>query len=194
MNESANTYKKVIDKELLFEFLMCEGQFVHAGHVKEVTAVIDIVMNKHYNAFPHLFDDLRAAALLYITAKKTDFDPDKDAYNYIYTRARNEVGNNIYRWTKETRIEDNPNFREPGACDDDMDSDLPPACLKYKHYLTGEAEYTVHRIASKDVPDIILWLRVSEDKKTPEPPSYLLRNKASLKILYKLLKDIISTE
>lgn len=184
-------YKITIDKELLFEFLLCSVGEINDEHLRELSKLLDIVIFKHFSSRMDIAEDLKYSALEVILSRREQFNPKMDAYNYLYTIARNEVGNNIYRWTKESRADD----MEPHQCEcsvqeypEELDS-IPSACLKYMRYLTSEADYEVKRIAQKDVTDIIVWLRIHESKVCQCPE--FLRGKNNTGVLYKLIKDII---
>ena len=131
MKESEYTLK--VNKNLLYEFLLCEEEEMGNIHIEEVYKVIDIVIHKYHSAYTNLKSELRGAIFSVILERRSGFNVDKDAYNYIYTQARNEAGNCIYRWTKESKIEDTLNYKEPGSLDDEdiLSLDIPQACLKY---------------------------------------------------------------
>lgn len=190
MNEQ-QAYKVVVKKPLLYEFLLCQTEEINDLHIKEVYKVLDIVMYKHFSSRMDRAEDLKHSAFAIILERRERYNPEQDAYNYIYSQARNEIGNNIYRWTKESRADDMEPFRcECGAEEfpEELDS-IPPACLKYMRYLTGEADFEIKRISQKDVTDIIVWLRYHE-KKTCVCPEFL-RGKNGTGVLYKLIKDLI---
>lgn len=187
-------YRNKINKNILYEFLLCDESEMGNIHIDEVYKVIDIVMHKYYSAYVGFSKDLKAETFALILDRRKGFDPDRDAYNYIFTQARNEIGNNIYRWKKETSIEDDLNVREQGSEIDYDNLDIPPACLKYAHYLTGEADFTTKRIARKDVADMVIYLKVMENKAVQPVPEYFKNRKNVEAILYKLLKDIIDYE
>lgn len=191
-SEKINNYKIKINKNLLYEFLLCDEDEMGNLHIDEVHKVISIVINKHFSAYVSLKTDLIAQTFSVILDRRAGFDPDRDAYNYIYTQARNEIGNNIYRWSKEYKTEDTLNYKEPG-CDIDVETlDLPSAIVKYAHYLSGEADYTIKRIAKKDATDILVFLRVNEKKSVADIPDFLKEKKHSVNVLYKLIKDLIN--
>lgn len=331
-------YKMKINKNLLYEFLLCEEEEMGKVHIEEVYKVIAIVINKYFSSYSYMKSELQAQTFSVILDRRSGFDPDKDAYNYIFTQSRNEVGNClapstkvlckvkgqkkilsiknivnnnlecqvmsysiaenkfefcdvigwhkngvkeiyayyfitpdsefrlrctedhpiltckgykmakdlsfgdtcyvydetenkllwalfrkrstfgrecnvycldvaknhnfvannvvvhncIYRWNKEFHSEDNLNYREPG-CDIDVENlDLPTAIVKYAHYLSGEVDFTIKRVAKKDAIDILLFLKVNERKTIPKAPDFLLENKKSVDVLYKVIKDLIS--
>lgn len=191
-SEKVNNYKIKINKNLLYEFLLCDEEEMGNSHIDEVHKVISIVINKHFSAYISLKTDLIAQTFTVILDRRGGFDPERDAYNYIYTQARNEIGNNIYRWSKEYKTEDTLNYREPG-CDIDVETlDLPSAIVKYAHYLSGEVDYTIKRIAKKDATDILVFLRVNEKKPVSDVPDFLKEKKHSVNVLYKLIKDLIN--
>jgi hypothetical protein len=186
-------YRNEINKELLREFLLCDEDLMGNAHLTEVYKVIDIVIHKYHSDVKSHISDLRAAAFALILERRQRFNPDLDAYNFIFTIARNEVGNNILRWRREFAIEDVMGVKEP-CYNESISSDIPLACAKYVHYLTGEADFTVKRIARKDVADIICYLRCAENKQTAPLPEFLQNRQNSSEILYKLLKDLIQNE
>lgn len=186
-------YSIKVDKELLFEFLMCEDDEVNDTHLAEVKKVMIIVMYKYYSGKVHLKEDLMSEALSIVMSRRKGFDPDKDAYNYLFTQIRNEIGNNIYRWAKETHAEDNLSAKEEGGYDLELleNTDVPPGVIRYQRYLTGEEDFTVKRISRTDVVDIICWLKLHERKTVRQAPTYIPCEQKSINVLYNVLKSLM---
>ena len=161
-------------------------------HLDEVYKVIDLILYKYQSAYKHLFPDLRASVFEVILTRRSRFNPDLDAYNFIYTMSRNEAGNLVLRWTKEFSIEDQMSTQEESYDIDVEGLDIPNACKKYIHYLTGEADYTIKRIARSDVLDLLVYLKMNDSQKDIEIPSYLKNVKNASAKFYKLLKDLLS--
>lgn len=186
-------YKVIVNKDLLYEFLMCDESEMGSEHLEEVYKVIDIVIHKYYMSYISYQNDLRCSTFTTILERRDSFNPDKDAYNYIFTQARNEVGNNIYRWNRENKVEDIISWNEPGEEDADSlsTSDLPPAIIKYYHYLIGEVDFSVKRISRKDATDILVWLKIKEGKSVSSVPEFIVPTEKNVGILYKLIKDLV---
>lgn len=182
-------YGMVINKTLLYEFLLCEEEELGELLFEEVRKVIDVIFRKYFSAYSGQAEDLKKSAFTTVLERRKGYNPDMDAYNYIFTQVRNEIGNNIYRWNRETHIEDNLNVKEEE--DNSYETlNLPSSVIKYQHYLTGEENFTIKRIAKKDVLDIVLWLRINGYKKYPAP-EWLIADKKTLGVMYKLLKELL---
>ena len=59
-SEKVNNYKIKINKNLLYEFLLCDEEEMGNSHIDEVHKVISIVINKHFSAYISLKTDLIA--------------------------------------------------------------------------------------------------------------------------------------
>ena len=44
-------YKVIVNKDLLYEFLMCDESEMGSEHLEEVYKVIDIVIHKYYMSY-----------------------------------------------------------------------------------------------------------------------------------------------
>ena len=186
-------YSIKIDKELLYEFLMCEDDEVNDVHFAEIKKLMIIVMYKYYQGKAYLKEDLMSEAMSIIMSRRKGFDPDRDAYNYLFTQIRNEIGNNIYRWTKEVSSEDNLSCKEEGMYDIETleNTDVPEGVIRYRRYLTGEEDFTVKRISRTDVVDIICWLKLHERKTIKDAPEYIKAEQKSVNVLYNVLKSLM---
>lgn len=191
--EPVPQYKIKIDKTLLEEFLLCEDDEVNYTHFAEIGKLMIIIMYKYYNRYRYMSEDICSAVIATMMERRKGFDPTKDAYNYLYTMARNEAGNIIYRSTKEFHVEDNMSVREEGMYDLDSleNTDVPPAVIRYVHYLTGEEDFTIRRISRTDVVDILLYMKINERKAVKPAPSYVAVDSRTVNVLYALLKTLL---
>jgi len=183
----------VVDKELLYEFLLIDEDLMGAMHLEEVYKVINICLNKYAGAYFNDFSELKGEVFVIMLERRHRFNPGQDAYNYLYTQARNEIGNCIYRWKKEKSIEDAPRKYDKGY-DQNIgeEIDIPEGCKKYIPYLTCEQDFVTKRIARKDVVDLLTWLMCKEKKKKEPLPLSLASEPNVANVLYKLLKDLIN--
>lgn len=185
-------YKIKINKELLYEFLLCDEDEIGQVHMDEVYKVLNIVFNKYSSSYSYMKKEVVSQAFATILDRRAGFNPDMDAYNYLFTMARNEIGNTLYRWNKESHSEDDLNYREPGHDIETEDLDLPASIVKYAHYLSGEMDYTVKRVAKKDAVDILIFLRLNERKHQQKAPEFLKDKKNSIDVLYRIIRELIN--
>lgn len=196
MNDSNLASKKqiVVNKELLTEFLLTEYDLIGNIHMEEVYKVINICLNKYANAYYSDWRELRAEVFSIILDRRGTFNPGLDAYNYIYTQSRNEIGNCLYRWKKINFIPEYPRSAEKGYDQGIEEADIPEPCKKYLPYLVGQENFTLKRIARKDVVDLLVWLMCKENKKKERLPEPLASEKNVASVMYKLLKVIVYNE
>ena len=185
-------YKIKINKEILYEFLLCDEDELGQIHIDEVYKVLNIVFNKYSSSYSYMKKEVCAQAFATMLDRRAGYNPDMCPYNFLYTMARNEIGNVIYRWTKESHSEDDLNYREPGHDIETENLDLPASIVKYAHYLSGEMDFTVKRISKKDAVDILIFLRLNERKPQQKAPDMLRDKKNAVDVLYRIIRELIS--
>lgn len=183
-------YKIKVDKHLVRQFLL--DAKVTKEELKEIDKVINIILIKYNSKYSYLFTELKQYALLAILMKKARFDPTKDAYNYIYTICRNEIGNTVLKLTKETFADDIKSYNE--SLIEWNVAELPEEVERYRTKLIGAEDFKSVRIPKKDILPLILFLRMHESRRAVQLPSFLEETKTSVLILYKLLKELVEDE
>lgn len=187
-------YKYVINKEVLKNFFYAES--ITKEMISEVKKVIFVVMVKHFSYSVNstvdkdLYNDLVQSAYLAILSRRDRYDNKYPAYNYIYTICRNEIGNNLVKLTRGYNIEKINNVR--GSVVDPEDIELPAEINKYKNYLLGTEEFTSVRISKKSALDLIIFLRLHENKCTCKIPEFLDQSCKKQRVLYKLLMELFN--
>ena len=187
-------YKYVINKEVLKDFFYAES--ITKEMISEVKKVIFVVMVKHFSYSVNstgdkdLYNDLVQSAYLAILSRRDKYDSKYPAYNYIYTICRNEIGNNLVKLTRGYNIEKINNVR--GSVVDQEDIELPAEIDKYKNYLLGTEEFTFVRISKKSALDLIIFLRLHENKCTCKIPEFLDQSCKKQRVLYKLLMELFN--
>lgn len=174
-----------IDKELVAEFLILEHSEISEEHVKEVERVIEIVLNKYHPADFAEYEELKHQVLLKIFENKVNYSPKYDAYNYIFTIARNESGNLLKRLKRETLTDE---FWSEGECDDEHEEFESPVLQKYAKFLTGEVDWNFVRIRQDEVAEILLFFHKFKKK---DIPSYLNSEGVAERLYYILNKLIL---
>ncbi len=187
-----NEYKFKIDKEILKDFFTSEGDPT-PEHLKEIKKVFNVVMIKHHSSQLKMSDELVGYAILALLERRKQYDPSYSAYNYIYSIFRNEVGNKLHKLQnpKEFYMEDLLSFKERMV--DTGKDELPQEVQRYTEYLTGQKNYTFIRIPKKDVLDLLIFLRSFESKREVKVPEFILKSKGIIKVLYKLLKELMES-
>lgn len=184
-------YKYKIDKELLKQFFLTEGDPTKE-QLREIKKVLNVVMVKHFQKYMNMADDLIQYALLAVLERRSKYDPAFSAYNYIYSIFRNEIGNNIVKLTRESSVEDMIIYKE-NIVESYTDEPLPPEVIRYKEYLTGEKPFTYLKVPKRDVLNLILFLKVHESHRQINVPGFVKDSKNVIDIMYKMLKDKFET-
>ena len=143
-------------------------------------------MIKHFSNY-QTDDDLIQFAFLAVLSRRKQYDPTYSAYSYIYTICRNEIGNNIAKLSRVVPVDTLNRVR--GAITTMDDSELPIEVAKFKDVLLGISEVNYVRISKKDALNLIIFLRLNENKVKTELPDYIPDSKAT-RVLYKLLQEI----
>lgn len=173
-----------VDKELIFEFLLIDHSEISEEHLKEVEKVIEIVLNKYHPTRFSEYPELKSQVLLKIMENKVNYSPKFDAYNYVFTIARNESGNLLKRLSKEVLTDE---FFSQGESDyhEEFES---PVLAKYAKALTGEVEWNVIRIRQDEVAEILLFFHKNKKK---DIPTYLKSKDVAERLYYILTKLLL---
>lgn len=174
-----------IDKELVFEFLILDHEEISEEHIKEVERVIEIVLNKYHPTQFEEYGELKQQVLLKIFENKVNYSPKYDAYNYVFTIARNESGNLLKRLNKETLTD---KFWSEGTYDDEHVEFETPVMQKYYKYLVGEVDWNFLRVRQDEVAEILLFFHRFKAK---EIPGYLNKEGVAERLYYILNKVLL---
>ena len=157
-------YKVKVNKILIKEFFTTDPT---KECLDEVTKVINIILAKYYSKYWMWFDELRQIAVYAITIRREQYDITKDAYNYIYTVFRNEIGNKIISMSKETPVDEF--LSHQSKVYDIIDAELPIEVSRYKDYFTGEKKFEMERIPNKDIIPLMFFARQFDSIRTRVP-------------------------
>lgn len=188
-------YKHPIDKKLLKEMLTdtdCKSPNVSA-YIKELNKLCDVIFNKHFSKYYTMKDDLEGDAIVAVYNKRQYYNPEKDAYNFLYAIMRNEMTNKLSKLNRISLIDDYMPFDNAieRRSTDDME-DIPQNVLKWSDYMVGDIDFNWVRIPRKDVLELMVWLKINERGQHPKiTPSYLKPTEENMNALYKLLKLIV---
>lgn len=178
-------YKYKIDKEALKRFFLDDVPSKES--LKSVKMLITAVIIKHYIKYISIEEDLRSLCIMKLLESKSVYDLSYSAYNFAYTKCRNEIGNYINK-QKEVIVEDIlPIYN--ASIDPDVVS-LPSEVNKFKKLLTGEEQFKVIELSPKDAINLILFCDLHSSSRKLEPPEFLKNNPRALYLLYKLLLKI----
>lgn len=111
---------------------------ITVDHMKEINKVITAVLLHHFQKYYNQFKEFRSMALVYVCEHHSKFNPNMDAYNYIYTMVRNVIGNFVNK--KSNQMEEGFEVLpdSPVQVLDEFDGVL----RKYKDYLSGDVKFT----------------------------------------------------
>lgn len=188
-------YKHPIDKKLLKEMLTdtdCKSPNVSA-YIKELNKLCDVIFNKHFSKYYTMKEDLEGDAIVAVYNKRQYYNPEKDAYNFLYAIMRNEMTNKLSKLNRISLIDDYMPFDNAieRRSTDDME-DIPQNVLKWSDYMVGDIDFNWVRIPRKDVLELMVWLKINERGQHPKiTPSYLKPTEENMNALYKLLKLIV---
>ena len=200
-SDTKSKYKIKFDLTLIEKFFTEDSKSVTEAQLAEVMKVVKTVLVKYYSKYYYWFDDLREAAVSAICERRSKFDATKGTvYNYCFTVFRNEIHNRISVMEHEKAIPEIKDSMLPNRCSMPVDAlELPFEIERWKLYLTGEKEFLMERIPKKDVIPLIFFLKKFESKRDVQVPSLIMSDtssdselRISIKVLYKMLKEIIN--
>lgn len=179
-----------VDKEIVFEFLLLPSEEITQEHINEVHKISEIVLNKYHPEAYSEYEELKIQILTKVLENRVNYDPRQDAYNYVFTIARNESGNLLKKLRREVLTDEfwsNPDYdqEEDESGEEDYES---PIIKKYAPYLTGsKTDWDFVRLRQDEVPEILVFLHKFKEKPIPD---YLKRDNLS-ETLYYLLNKLI---
>lgn len=149
-----------INKEMLYEFLVLPNSDITSKHYTEIKKVVDIVMSKWWSSYSYLRKEVIDEVVGVILERKVRYNPKMDAYNYIFTMVRNQVGNFIHKLTKEVKIDLNVSGYDSIKDIDGVvfDESVPSFLEKYLVYLLGEVDFNYMRVSHRDLFPLLLFL------------------------------------
>lgn len=193
--ETANrVYKNPIDKSLLKDMLtdLDYSSKNVSAYARELNKVADVIFNKHFSKYYTMKEDLESDAVLAVYNKRKYYNPDKDAYNFIYAIIRNEIQNKLSKLNRISLVEDYIAFDRAVERNTDDTGDIPQKVLKWTDYLLGDIDFNWVKIPKKDVLEVMTYLKIHERGQHPNClPSYLTPSVENMNALYKLLKLVI---
>lgn len=183
-------YKFVINKKLLHEFLIdnSSNSRVNIMYLNELKKLIRTIFNRHFSKYFYMMQDLMGDAITAVFVKKSYYEPNRDAYNFLYAIIRNEIGNKILKYTKEHLIDSYAGFDNTPMKVDYFD-DIPRTARKYVDELVGDIDANYAVVKDKDVLDLLIYLKMNERKGVlHHAPEYLELTQTSIDVLYELLR------
>lgn len=186
----AKEYKIPINKDMLTQLFFVDNDKITSEMLEELNKVINVVFIKHFSNYSNN-EDLRQQALLAVFEHKPKYDPSFSAYNYIYSICRNEIGNKIKKYGKETFVDDLLPYQR-GFSDISGDS-LPPEVKRYFSYLAGMLPFRMVKVLKADVLPLILFLNLHDKQARPaKVPEFIEENPKSLGLMYRMLQNSIN--
>ena len=164
---SQNDYKIKVDKQALNEMMVSTEQPTE-HQLKEFKKVVTIVVIKHFNKYMLQFEEFYQYAAAAVFERREKFDPTYQAYGYIYTVCRNEIGNKIKKHTREVIVEDILPLSNV-SCDIDYTVTLPKEISKFKSYLTGEQEFESIEISKIECINLSVFLMMHQPLRCKTP-------------------------
>lgn len=212
--EEEKSYKYTIDKQKLQEF--CTGADIDESHLKAIDMLATVVLLKYFPSMSCYFKDLRQ--YMYLKACEIRhykiYDSKQSAYNFLYTTLKNDVLNKLWKFSKEPNFEDilssvisaeaskgNSDFSDVVVSSHEILStennfNTFQEISEYFPYLSGEQHFVKKRIPTKDILNLVLFLRLHEKKLLSHVslPGFIHDDMDSdaTRALYKLSSDLIT--
>lgn len=187
-----------VDKAKLKQFFQGPTNKIPKDLLDEVDKVFSIIISKYYSKYYYMAEELKSLAMLAILERRDRFDDSRDAYNYIFTVFRNEVGNKIKSLTREVSSDDGSDELHNVSVVKTLTSlvqdkaTIPEEIEKYGDYLSGEKPFTMIRVSKKELLPLMLYIKAHEPTRYAVP-DFVYRIEGSTKVLYTLLKEIIDS-
>lgn len=150
-------YKITIDKDAVREFLANPVAEATQRSYDEICKVIMAVLVRHFNKYTNDFDELKSIAWMYICERHPHYNPEYDAYNYVYTNARGAVCN----YFAKRRIELSDCFEDLPKGVDANECHIEQSVVeKYGEYLLGDKKFKYVPVEEQDSAELIVELLV----------------------------------
>lgn len=153
-----------ISEDVLKSFFAHPVPLITPQEVAEVKKVVGIVLNTHFSKWYQYYEDLFSWVMSALLEKHDIYNPEYRAYTFIYTIARNEAGNKIAKYLRETLLEEYP---EIGTVAHDVKTDGVKPLLPY---LSGEQKFGIVAVPQYLVLPL---LQFAEHGKNPRKESVL---------------------
>lgn len=89
-----NAYQIVVDKDIVYEAMVCDNKVFTLKHYNELKKVFKIVVYRHFGCFDNgTLEEFLSMALERVICAKSYYNPMFDAYTFVYTSIRNTIGN-----------------------------------------------------------------------------------------------------
>lgn len=176
------SYRFKIDKKALEEFLLKDNPSKEA--LRAVHMVITAVIIKWYSKYKSMDAELHDLVIYALCKKRGKYDLAYSAYNYIFTIARNEIGNYLNK-RREVVVEDILPLSNASVVPDI--ASLPSEINKFKKYLTGEEEFTVLDLTEREAVNLMCFCDLHQPSRKVTPPTYIQENPNALQTLYRFL-------
>lgn len=208
-------YKKIIDKHKLQEF--CLGyEPIDSTHIEALNLLATVVIMKEFPTLRNKFKELKQFLFQKACEVRHNqrFNPEKqNAYNFLYTVFYHDIQNKIWKYSKEPNFEDivsvvvssdlestdyydsAASVRNPSTLDDET-FDTFKEISEYVPYLSCSVPFVKKRIPTKDVLNLLLFLRMHEKKLLTHVklPGFVADDMDSdaTRALYKICSDLIT--
>lgn len=180
-----DNYRYKIDKKALTEFFTSETPSKES--LKAAHMVITAVIIKHFSKYISLDEDLHSLCIVALLEIRSRYDLSYSAYNYAYTKCRNEIGNYLAK-RRELIVEDILPVSNASVTPEV--ASLPGEINKFKQYLTGEKSFTILDLTEREAINIVVFCEVHNPSRKVTPPDYILNSPNAIPILYRLLLKI----
>jgi len=203
---------RTFNKTLLREFLAFDNKQVTEAHYKEIKKVTRALLEKYHANKVHLFKDLEDHAVGAVLSLKHLYDTRYDGYNFIYTIIRNELGNKLRLWERESYLDDIGGYRDRDEDEGVIQSNISSmedsyeqgdsyedegfhvwsdTINKYKSYLDGTVSFEFKRVNKADLAELLYLICKLYHRIKPSPlPDYIEEDENTSSILWSMVKSL----
>lgn len=178
-----NEPKVKIDKKALNDMMMSSTEPTTL-QLREFKKVVTVVVIKHYSSYLSHFDELFQFAAAAVFERRQRFDASFQAYSFIYTVCRNEIGNKIKKYSREVVVEDILPMSN-ASCEMEESIELPKEVSKFKHYLIGELDFETLELTKLECINLSAFIMMHQPLRC-KPPEFFGDDKKIVSVLYKL--------
>lgn len=183
-----NEYKYVIDKQQLYSYFMQDDKTPTAEQTKAIQMTITAILVKHYSGYLHLYDELSQEAFLAVMNHHGKYDPSFQAYSYVYAIVRNCCHNYIWKYSKETLVEEVLPLSNASTHQDLSGLvHLPSEIGRYKKFLDGTEKFDVINLPQRDAINLLAFCATYSNSKRVKVPDFIGDNPNAVSMLYNIM-------
>lgn len=185
---SEQQYKFVIDKDKLRDYFMQDEVTPTKEQLKAIDMMVTSLLIKHYSGYTHLQEDLYQECVLAIMDHHDKYDPSYSAYSYMWAIIRNCCHNYIWKYSKETLVDEVLPLSNAATFQDGSGLvHLPSDIARFKKYLSGEQKFDQLDLTQRDAANLLAFFATYTQRKRVKVPDFIQDNPNATELLYNIL-------